>query len=1116
MEAATGSYSMAGFNADFIKARHLEMQATRGIFQWSGFNTTLSKQKYYMQASPGTFAMTGLDSTLTKSGASSTPTLAPLQFSLTSSAGGTNLPFSIGQVFRQGDVTAGAVLGADTAIQVRSKATWPDGSLKFALISGRKTLTAGVASVVTMSINGTVSSGSNLTTTDLRTVMAGQTCSIDCETFGSASWATTDFDSPAYSWVSGPTMSSWIYRKAVDAHLSAWIEVRLYLGGAVEILPWVENGTLTTAGANKSANYVFTLGSTQRFSSVIDVKGRTRVPLLSGTGVFSYWLGADPGITPAHNTTYLMSTGMVPTYGWTSPSTGTLNSLLQAYTPNTLAGINSSMGTAGSSAALIPTQQALYLTSGGDARAWRGAMVFGLSGGSWSTHYRDATTNAVPKFSDYPNIWFDAGTPVIPAHTGGSNGTAVTTHQPSYGYLPFMLTGRWWFWEENAFWTFWNYQQARVRSRQGETSFETGPFRNTLGSAGVIDCRSGTYANRGGHWSIRTLAQTFALCPSDHPTYASWKTAWEANADYYKVVFVDGTHSPGWVSPQGFLGDYSSGGTSLYDNGGTNTWWGAGWMSAFGVQAWGFASDLGLDQSATSKANHLAVRNHAYKQVTTRSSDGLSGRYNWRRFGVYNYPLGSDENGLPPETWFTGDQSYANYLAARGVANIPSTPGLTLKDHSTDTDMTVSSTTATDYGAFALGGLAYAVKHAAPGGIDGWARVSGASNFDSGFAGLHNNPEHAIAPPVPSHIVSATAGQWTSIGTNTMTSVAFNYTGWGVSGFATTLQSIMNAWCGGAYDHGTHRLFVNGGGHNDYDGNETYAFNLQTAAWVRLDNPSPYDEDTFSGGAANPLGWNGVYTDNGPQPIHTYDVLSVNPVTGKMYRLGKSGSACLTRIQEFDPALATQQTPGTNRPAWAYKATISWADGHSGVSAWMADEGQFLIGAQDGGTFISFRRYNPTTDTVGSTIAAIPGGFYSGDMAMAYSPTRRLAVCHRTQASANQVLLVNTSANSIALQTITGATLPARVGLEYDPVRDKFMAYTDEGADRRVLYSINPDTWVATQISPSGTIPLSAPAGDYRGIYGRFAYCADYDVFIAVNSVTGGVFVYKPTDWNLA
>jgi hypothetical protein len=65
MEAASGSFSMAGFNADLVFARRLTMQCLRGIFQISGFNANLTKQKYTMVATRGVFTMTGRDATFT-------------------------------------------------------------------------------------------------------------------------------------------------------------------------------------------------------------------------------------------------------------------------------------------------------------------------------------------------------------------------------------------------------------------------------------------------------------------------------------------------------------------------------------------------------------------------------------------------------------------------------------------------------------------------------------------------------------------------------------------------------------------------------------------------------------------------------------------------------------------------------------------------------------------------------------------------------------------------------------------------------------------------------------------------------------------------------------------
>jgi hypothetical protein len=666
---------------------------------------------------------------------------------LSAGAAQTGAPFAFGHPFRQGDVPSGSYVAGDTADWQCSPLTyWPDGSVKHAIIAGRAEAVAGDLTI-TLRRTTTAPTGANLTEADLRSALTPTTIAAgDFVWTLNGSIGTADLHRTVCA---GPVMSNFIYRKPVagSSHLVLWADVRLYKGGNVEIFPWVENAYFLVANpTNDVRTYSITIGGVQRYSQSIDVKHHTRVPLVTGT-TFSYWTGADPGMTPWHDRSYLMATKLVPNYGWLSPSEATLNGLSQSYAPNTLAGISSSMGVAGTSGALIPNAQALYVTSNGDPRAYRAAVVFGLSGGSWSTHYRDENTNDPIKFSNHPGASLNAGSNVvIPSGTGGTNGSAVTTHQPSYGYLPFLITGRWWFWEESAFWATWNYLNVRPNSRRGESGYDTAPFLFTNGAAGVINPSDGAYANRGGHWSIRTLAQTFALCPSSHITFNDWKTAWESNTDYYERKYVAGTFAP-WVSPQGFLGDYSAMGASLYGSpNGNGSWFGAGWMSTFGVQAWGFAWDIGLAQSEASLVRHRAVRDHAYKQVVQRAGDGLNGNYNWRRFIVYAYPIGSDGNGLPPETWYTAGQSYTNLEAGYGLAAIPATSGLTLKAHSSDADLAAGTSSASDYGPFGLTALAYAVDHGAQDASAGWARLSGASNFANAFAGLHDNPGHGIVP----------------------------------------------------------------------------------------------------------------------------------------------------------------------------------------------------------------------------------------------------------------------------------------------------------------------------------------------------------------------------------
>ena len=243
-------------------------------------------------------------------------------FQLTSETGGNALPFTLGYAFKKGEVPAGAnVVGTIPDLQVIGKNWWPDGSLKFAIISGRANLAAATPQTINL-MTGTPASAPVLTTSDLKA--SGISAAVGCGAFGTASWSGTDWDAPFQNWVSGPQMSSWLYRKQVgnDAHLVAWLEVRLYAGGGVEVLPWVENGYLNVPGpTNKSATYTFTLGGSQRFSGAFDLAHHCRAVLASGA-VLSHWLGSDPKITPKHNVAYLQDTRLVPAYRGAVSQTG--------------------------------------------------------------------------------------------------------------------------------------------------------------------------------------------------------------------------------------------------------------------------------------------------------------------------------------------------------------------------------------------------------------------------------------------------------------------------------------------------------------------------------------------------------------------------------------------------------------------------------------------------------------------------------------------------------------------------------------------------------------------------------------------------------------------------
>ena len=699
--------------------------------------------------------------------AASAPGALSTVFGLTSAAGGTDLPFTFGHAFKQGDVSSAQVaLASGTGLtdwQCTPLTYWSDGSVRHAIIAGRITCTANVARSLSLT-SGANPGGTALTEADLAASLPATTVTVGAHTLNLNSLVGTAARQRTVC--SGPVMSNWIYRQAVAGsnHLVIWVDVRLYKGGAVEIFPWVENAYLSVASPASTAALACSvvMGGTTRFSQSIAFAHHTRIPLITGS-TFSHWSGTDPQIVPKHDPAYLRSTKCVPNLAFTNPSAATLNGLPQTYTPNSLGGVQSPMSGAGGSGAILGWAtlpgQALYVTTG-DARAYRAALVLGFSGGSWSSHYRDQGTNEPPLFTSYPSLIPSD----LPAATGATNGvegsSGWATHQPSFAYLPWLITARWWFLDEQLFWSFQNYLVAHVSMRRGESSYLTGPWLYPNGSAGIMPPGGSNFTMRGAAWAIRTLAQAFASVPSSHSSYAALKASWEANVNYYKQVFVDGTHAGGGnVSPLGTLGNTSADGTSLYTGGniapGSTAWWTAGWMHGMQQQAWGHALELGLPQSVSSAAAHSSICSHALKFAAGLAGDGSAGSFNWRRFIVYAVPVTSVGSQPPTSNHYANfGQVLTEYQSgAGGLGSLSAAAGGSMKAHFSNTDFNALGTEFT-YGSMQLAALAYAVDSGVAGAQAGYNRITGAyggtpsSSWAAWAAQLSNDPVYAVAPRV--------------------------------------------------------------------------------------------------------------------------------------------------------------------------------------------------------------------------------------------------------------------------------------------------------------------------------------------------------------------------------
>lgn len=683
------------------------------------------------------------------------PGALSVEFGLLSSVGGSDLPFAFGHVFAEGDVPSGNYVSADlTDWQATPTTYWPDGSVRHAIIAGRATCTKDVKKVVTLGTTTSAPSGTALTESDL---LAALTAGHNTLTDGSQTIDIRSLVGTAAKHrtvCAGPVMSNWLYRQPITGsdHLVAWFDVRLYKGGAVEIFPWIENGYLLVANpTNDVRTWTLKIGNVQMFSAELDIKHHTRIPLLDNTASsfkhWSYWTGSDPQIEPAVDHGYLMASKMVPNYGWTPKESARAGTELyceftQAFAPNWLGDTDETMANAGFNKhiGILPMWAATFVASG-DVRPWRSTIANGLAAGAWPIHYRDESSNEPLEFGDYPNICVKPGVgdPEPPAGSGGVNTNEALpadpdiAHQPSLAFVPWLMTGRWYFLDEQMFWASWNHMMITPSAEK----------RN--GADGVLISDQ----PRACGWVLRTHAQVLASLPADHPCLDDYQHVWESNMTRYEARYVTGTEASGaWQNAIGWLHSQSESGNSLYyDSTSSGYWWDANWQQATITMALAIGWDMKVPQSAPSKLSHEAVLMHSYKLFVGQAGDGSAGTFNYRRT-VSRIPIGTDNVGLPVDSYMAnwGDiYAVVESLGATGDSGFSALPAGTGMYYF-DTPFEAGHWATNSGTAFCYAALAYAAEHGATGAAAALARIEGSSSWALADDGFEATPIFGIYP----------------------------------------------------------------------------------------------------------------------------------------------------------------------------------------------------------------------------------------------------------------------------------------------------------------------------------------------------------------------------------
>lgn len=335
--------------------------------------------------------------------------------------------------------------------------------------------------------------------------------------------------------------------------------------------------------------------------------------------------------------------------------------------------------------------------------------------------------------------------------------------------------------------------------------------------------------------------------------------------------------------------------------------------------------------------------------------------------------------------------------------------------------------------------------------------------------------------------------------------------------YADQQWNVVAAWGGAAVGEisGVPHMFLFGGGHAAYFGNEVYDVNLSAHTATRLTDPSIPPHTGGSPVTTSNISCPGPNADSSPMSIHTYGQIVWMPSTGKMFMWDAAGNNyCGVNpptydVWEFDPSARTWTLANNAFSPTKYSSPqlASCAlDTSFGVTA---HESVVCVMVYGGGR--ALLRWDAVSNTW-TTLRAYGGDFsYNGTLAI--DPVRKIGVViGNTIGGALSITKVDLSNTSYTYTDVTSSTTGCSAlqvdypGVAYDSVTGggNFMVWPNSG---NTVYEFNPTTLACTAHTASGGPP--APAHANAGTAGRFAAFPSLGGFAVVNSTTNDAFLFQ-------
>jgi hypothetical protein len=537
---------------------------------------------------------------------------------------------TFGQSFEKGELKPGDALVANIngqayAVQVDAKTFNDDGSISHALLTLKAPDLAANASVDGMLAHGAAASaGTALTASSivsagydaqLQLTLNGATQTIDAAKVLQDAIAADKVE----TWMSGPQASEFRVSTAIDSHLKATFDIRVYANGEVKTDVIMTN---EQAFAADPKTYTYDVAIKQGGQTVYNEAGVQQWQ--GSTWHHEIYKNDAPDLHVAHDTAYLAKAGALLGYDTSiGVSAQTIDEMVASLKASDTSLMGSSllekdMGNTGGRSDIGPLTQwaATYLVSQ-DPRAMDVMLAQADAGGSIPWHFRDGTTGDYVRIDQHPDLWIDyraTGAQSVAGGftTPGGEWSPELAHQPSLSYLPYLVTGTHYYLDELQAQAAFGIAADNPQYRDGANGVE--PFGQIRALA----------------WGLRDIADALYVTPDSDPMHGYFEKILDNNLSHLvKTYITDGTEAQAKEVEGYILGDYGTPGAM------------APWQQDYLVMALGRIAAQGSDDAA-------ALMGWMTNFVAGRFINGDHG-FDPLYGPAYNLYLGDNPNYTP--TW---------------------------------------------------------------------------------------------------------------------------------------------------------------------------------------------------------------------------------------------------------------------------------------------------------------------------------------------------------------------------------------------------------------------------------------------------------------------------------